>query len=98
MTKETIETALCECIEEIQEMSGEEAAEVSPETCPIVELEGFDSLRGVEATVLLELKLDLAIDASKGNVNLFVSPDGQSAMTIGEIVQRIIKQIGGANE
>ena len=86
MTREDIEIKLLQAICQIQELSGHPDLEISVNTCPIKDLPDFDSLRGVEATVMLGSLLNCEI---KGEVNLFVSENGRSALRIHEIVDRI---------
>lgn len=85
-----LEKRLIECLLEVQDISGAEVVTINTDTCPIKDLPGFDSLRGVEATIILSSKLKIKIDASKGEVNLFVSKDGRRALRVREISERIL--------
>lgn len=84
-----LEELLKEALTEIQQLSGEEDAPIDYETCPITDLPGFDSLRGVEATCLVSAKLGKEIPTTDGQVNIFVSKDGKRALKVFEIVTRI---------
>jgi hypothetical protein len=84
-----VEELLRKTLQEIQLMSGEEDAPIAADTCPILDLPGFDSIRGVEATCLVSAKLGKGIGTSDGQVNLFVSKDGKRALKVFEIVSRI---------
>ena len=82
---------LIETVAEVQELSGCSALEVGAATRPLHDLDGFDSLRGVEATTLLAIKLRCEFKAGKGEVNVFVSQDGHRALTIEETVNRLVE-------
>jgi len=88
-----VEKCLLECILEIQRMSGEEEVPIKVDTCPLKDLAGFDSLRGVETTTYLSIKLNVVIASDGQGANLFVSPDGRRALTVREIAQRMVTLI-----
>jgi len=88
-----VEELLTKALQEIQQMSGEEEAPIAADTCPITDLPGFDSLRGVETTCLVSAKLGKDIGTTDGQVNLFVSKDGKQALKVFEIVSRIASLI-----
>jgi acyl carrier protein len=77
---QTVKTLLTQ----IQEMSGREVPEINTNTVPIKDLPGFDSLIGLEFTVMLPLEIQ-----SK-DLNLCVSDDGTRALSVNEIIDRII--------
>jgi len=91
MERIEIERRLIETLYEVQELSGCARVEIDLKTCPIDDLDGFDSLRGVETTVLLSMKLKHEFKAGKGEVNLFVSEDGRRVLKIEETVNRLIE-------
>jgi hypothetical protein len=91
MDRNNIEKELMETIREVQELSGHESSQLDHNTCPINDLEHFDSLRGVETTCLLSMKLKCKFKSPKGEINVFVSKDGRRALSIGEIVDRLIE-------
>jgi hypothetical protein len=91
MDRNEILRCLIETVAEVQELSGCAALEVNAQTCPIYDLDGFDSLRGVETTVLLAAKLKCEFKAGKGDVNLFVSKDGRNVLRIEEAVSRLLE-------
>jgi acyl carrier protein len=70
---------------EVQEMSGCAPPQLTPNSKPIGDLEGFDSLSSIEATVLIESALGI----NAGCESLFISDDGQNALTLDEILQRV---------
>ena len=83
MTQSEIELLLIKTVCDIQEQSGREKVAVSSDTCPIEDLEDFDSLNGVEATVEIFDELQLELDFN----NVFVN--GDEALTIAEAAKRI---------
>ena len=86
MSNEEIQIAVIDVLREVQTISGRPWMELQPGDKPIGALEGFDSLSGVEATVMVEQRLGcdgLEIDS------MFVSDDGTHALTIVEIANRI---------
>jgi acyl carrier protein len=89
-SKTELQKRLIECLQEVQDLSGSEPTEITPDTCPIRDLPDFDSLRGVEATVYLSGKLKIKIEAPQGEVNVFISKDGRRALRVREVVDRIL--------
>jgi len=75
-----------EILQQVQTMSGRPPATVGGGTVPIGDLQGFDSLNGLEVTILLAERIGYAIP---GDVNLFVSEDGRRALTVRQIAERI---------
>lgn len=90
MDRNEILRHLIETVAEVQELSGCASLEINAKTCPVYDLDGFDSLRGVETTVLLAMKLKCEFKAGKGELNVFVSKDGRRALRIEEAVSRLI--------
>jgi len=85
MNQEEIEALLIKVVNAIQKQSGRADAVVSEETRPVVDIEGFDSLNGVEATVDVIDQLELELEFN----NVFVE-DGE-ALTIHQAAKRIGK-------
>lgn len=83
MKQAEIEQMLIKVVCDIQEQSGREVVDVCGETCPILDLEDFDSLNGVEATVDVFDQLELELDFN----NVFV--EGNQALTITQAAKRI---------
>jgi hypothetical protein len=84
-----LESQLRAILTQVQELSGHETQEITPDTKPIGDLVGFDSLTGVEATTLLAQKLESSIGRKRWRANLFVSDDGCRALTVREIADRL---------
>ena len=89
MNQTEIEKMLISIVCRLQELSGREKVPVTAETKPLLEIPGFDSLNGVEATVEIfdELKLDL------GSNDVFVVEDKNKALTISEAASRLCTSV-----
>jgi hypothetical protein len=88
MSTNEIQSLVLDVLKEIQILSGRPWEGLDPSAAPIGELDGFDSLTGVEATVMIEQRLggrDLDLES------LFVSDDGKHALTVQEVAERISK-------
>ena len=85
MTQNEIETLLITLILEIQKASGRPLADLNPDSCPLLDVPGFDSLNGVEVTVdiLDKLKLDLEFN------NVLVDKD--KPLTIKDAAARLVQ-------
>lgn len=85
MDRKDIQDLVTQGIRQIQEMSGREVLEdLTGDTCPIRDLDGFDSLCGAELGAILSRTISLPLD-----FNPCVSEDGRRALRIREIVDRI---------
>lgn len=93
MARDEILKCLVETVAEVQTLSGCAAVNITAELCPIYDLEGFDSLRGVETTILLSEKLKCKFKAGKKDVNVFISKDGRRALRIEEAASRLLELI-----
>jgi hypothetical protein len=87
MNRAEVVKAIIGVIAELQSISGRPATQIVEGTCPIGDLDQFDSLNGVEATV--ELSSQLGIDLP--GVNTFVNEKGTRALTISEVADAICK-------
>ena len=83
-----------EVLQSIQELSGREVGEITRETCPIGDLDQFDSLSGVEASA--ELSSQLGFDLP--GTNAFVNEQGTKALTVDEIADAICKVAKGVSK
>lgn len=84
MNLEDIEKLLIDVTCSLQEMSGREVVNLTSESSPLLDMPGFDSLNGVEATVDALSRLDLELDV----INIFA--DDNKALTIREAANRIL--------
>ena len=81
MDDATVTEKLIEVLREIQSNSGHETDGFAPETRPLVDLEGFDSLLWPVAISMLATTLGVEIPNNK---NIYVSEDGTHPLTIKE--------------
>ena len=98
MTPENVQTAILQTLKDIQAVSGRAWHDLPLTAVPIRDVEGFDSLLSVEATMLVEEKLGCG--ELKGD-SIFISDDGQRALSISEIAEKVIKMAskkGGNND
>lgn len=84
MDRNEIFDILIETFSMIQEMSSREVPELTENTLPIGDLPGFDSLSGLEATIMLPVGL-------WDGENICTSDNGKKALNIGEITTRILE-------
>ena len=82
MDKIEIISKVVDTVIQVQEVSGRAGVEVSGSTRPVGGIEGFDSLNGLEATIMLSASLGIDIPEA---CNPFVSKDGSRATTVSEI-------------
>ena len=92
MTKHEIRERVIKRLREIQELSGREIPEIVDSMVPIGGLPGFDSHNDLEISVDLAIEFDLP-----DNFRVCVSEDGTKPLSIGEIVEKIIKQMENKN-
>jgi acyl carrier protein len=94
MVQQSFESLVVDVLHEAQKLGGREWSELSADCKPIGDLEGFDSLTAVEATVMIEEKLgcDLELDS------VFVSENGKRALTIKEICEQLAKKLERRNQ
>ena len=91
MDKQEIVTKVVQTLAHVQEVSGRSSAGIGASTRPVGGVEGFDSLSGVEATVMLSesLGVDLPED-----YNPFISNDGKRALSVSEIADNLSTYVG----
>ncbi len=78
-----VRAKLIEVLAAIQRDSGYSPVEINGSTCPLDDLEGFDSKIWPVAIAQLAKEAGIAIPDRK---NIFVSPDGRRRLTIDQIV------------
>jgi hypothetical protein len=79
-------------LEDVQRNSGRPCCALTAATTPIGELEGFDSLSGIEATVMIEAKLGCTFKTD--NVLAQDTAEGRRALTVGEAANQIVTLLG----
>ena len=91
MDKQEVVTKVVQTVAHVQETSGRSSADIGASTRPVGGLEGFDSLSGVEATVMLSESLGVELPE---DYNPFISTDGKRALSVGEIADTLSTYIG----
>jgi hypothetical protein len=89
MTLDQVERALTDAVREIQTISGRDAAGIGPQTKPIGEVAGFDSINGLEVGALVSERLGTDVGE-----NPLVGPNGES-LTLRMAAETIVGQGGG---
>ena len=93
MKRAEIAELLTQTLKDIQARSGREVPEITDETKPLRDLEGFDSHNDVELTV--ELGERFALD---DKTRLCVSDEGTRFLSIREIVGKVADHLAGQKE
>ena len=86
MEKQEIVTGVIQTVVQVQKESGRAIEGIDASTRPLKDVEGFDSLCGLEATVMLSVSLGIAIP---DNRNPFISEDGNRALSVNEIADAL---------
>ena len=86
MDKQEIAGTVVQTVAHVQEVSGRSSAGIGASTRPVGGVEGFDSLSGVEATVMLSESLGIDIPEDH---NPFISNDGKQALSVSEIADNL---------
>ena len=86
MNRKQIYDLVVKTLESIQELSGREKANINEDTVPIGQLSGFDSVNGVELSMMISEHIPM-----EKNVRLCVSDDGTKALSVSQILDRLVK-------
>ena len=86
MEKQEIVVKVVQVIAQVQELSGRPSKGIDANTRPIGDVEGFDSLSGVEATVVLSETLGIELG---DDYNPFISEDGKRALSVDDIAENL---------
>ena len=86
MEKQEIISQVVQTVVRVQQVSGRPSADIGASTRPVGGVEGFDSLNGVEATVMLSEALEFELPH---DYNPFISADGKRALSVGEIADTL---------
>lgn len=81
MKPKDVEVKLVGVLQEIQSVSGYDGSGIMATTCPLNDLEGFDSMLWPVAIGMLATALEVKIPNNK---NIFLSKDGKRQLTISE--------------
>ena len=85
MDRDNIVTQVIKAVTQVQEISGRSVGEIGPGTRPLKDLQGFDSLCGVEATVLLSEAVGRELPDS-----VFAPHEGSRVLSVNEIADRVL--------
>ena len=85
MDKDFIVRQVIEAVVQVQQASGRSIEGIGPDARPFKDVEGFDSLSGVEATVLLSDTVGRDLPDS-----LFVPEQGSRALSVNEVADRVL--------
>ncbi len=85
MDHQQVINALSQALSEIQSCSGRTVSQMTPETRPIGDLEGFDSVNAVETAAILSGHLGQPI-----NPKIMLSTNPNEPLRICDIVDRIV--------
>jgi acyl carrier protein len=86
MNRKQIYDLVVETLEFIQELSGKEKVNINEDTVPIGQLPGFDSITGVEFSMMISKHIP-----TEKIVSFCVSDDGKKALSVDQIVERLVK-------
>jgi len=85
-TREEVEQQLISVLIQIQELSGREVPKITVDLCPMLDLDGFESINAAEATAMLADELRLKIK----DIPFFPKAD-QQPLTITQIAENILR-------
>ena len=85
MDRDDIVGQVIEAITQVQKRSGRSIGEINPDTRPFKNLQGFDSLCGVEATVLLSEAVGRDLSDS-----VFAPEEGRRVLSVNEIADKVL--------
>lgn len=88
--KAIIESKIIDVLNQIQEAGEFQKVEITIDSCPGEDLTEFDSQIWVVANTLLGEEV---ADSIPDNVNIFISEDGKSLLRVGEIAERIVRNL-----
>jgi len=94
MNKDAIISALLAVHRDIQSSLGHPGAVLTPDTCPLTQLPGFDSPVIPTAIRMLTQRLGLEPTVGAKSKNLYVSSDRRRKLTVREIADRIAAHYG----
>ena len=91
MEKQEIVTKVVQAVARVQEASGRSSGGIDVSSRPVQDVEGFDSLCGLEATVMLSESLGVHLPEDH---NPFVSRNGNRALSVNEIADTLCTYMG----
>ena len=85
MDRDDIVHQVIQAVTKVQETSGRSIGGIGPDTRPLKDLQDFDSLCGVEATVLLSEAVGRDLPDS-----VFAPREGSRVLSVNEIADRVL--------
>ena len=85
MNREDIVRQVIEAVVQVQQASGRSVEGIGQDTLPFKDVEGFDSLSGIEATVLLSETLGQDLPDS-----VFTPEEGNRMLSINEVADTVL--------
>lgn len=91
MENEQIKQKIIDVLKQIQDAGEFQKIEITSDSCPGTELTEFDSQLWVVANTLLGEEIEGSIP---DNVNVFISEDGKTCLSVEQIAERISRNLG----
>jgi hypothetical protein len=88
LTQDKVRKKLILLLTDIQNSSGYQPKNISGSTCPLRELEGFDSMVSVASIGELATVLEIDIPYDK---NIYISQDGKRLLTVDEVAAEVCR-------
>ena len=85
---ESVVDVVIEAIRQVQQSSGRTAGGIGPDTRPFRDVESFDSLSGIEATIILSESLGRELPDS-----VFTPSEGNRILSVKEIAENAYRHI-----
>ena len=92
MNRDNVVSQVIDAVKRIQESSGRTAWGIGPDTRPFRDVEGFDSLGGIEATIILSESLGRELPDS-----VFAPIEGSRVLSVEEIAENAYRHISNGS-
>lgn len=92
MTQSEIEKIVIMVLKELQAGTGNMSVEITSQTIPLQDLDFFDSLLGIETTILLDEKLGIKWNED----SVFTEVESTNQLSVAQIAVRLMQAVGVA--
>lgn len=92
MTQSEIEKIVIMVLTELQAGTGDMSVEITSQTIPLQDLDFFDSLLGIETTILLDEKLGIKWKED----SVFTEVESTNQLSVAQIAVRLMQALGVA--
>jgi hypothetical protein len=92
MTQSEIEKTVIMVLKELQAGTGDTSVEITSQTIPLQDLDFFDSLLGIETTILLDEKLGIKWNED----SVFTEVESTNQLSVAQIAVRLMQALGVA--